>query len=123
MEIEVYVLLTAARAFLKGNEELEDSLWNILTFRPKWARMKELNMPTWIEAFREVKDMRCENLYLQSGRWNGVQSIGAIQRFGGWWFFRNYSMRTGRTSCWFTYKYLIASFNEKQMSLSDLSAL
>ena len=78
MEIEVYVLLTAARAFLKGNEELEDSFVEYPHLQTEMkARMKELKMPTWVEAFREVKDMADVKIYICSlaGKMWGGESI------------------------------------------------
>ena len=51
MDIEVYVLLTAGRAFLKGNENLSDSLVEYPHLKDEmYARMKELGIDNWIEA-------------------------------------------------------------------------
>lgn len=67
MEIEVYVLLTAARAFLKGNEELEDAWVEYPHLKEQMqARMKEIKMATWIDSFREVKDMAEVKVYICS---------------------------------------------------------
>lgn len=67
MEIEVYVLLTAARAFLKGNEELEDAWVEYPHLKEQMqARMKEINMPGWMESWGQVKEMAEVKVYICS---------------------------------------------------------
>jgi len=78
MEIEVYVLLTAARAFLKGNEDLQDALVEYPHLHDEFfARMKELNLPTWIESFRQVKEFTNVKIYICSlaGKMWGGESL------------------------------------------------
>lgn len=67
MEVEVYVLLTAARAFIKGNEDLQDSLVEYPHLKDQFfARMKEINVPTWIEFFEQAKDFTDVKIYICS---------------------------------------------------------
>jgi peroxiredoxin family protein len=67
MEIEVYVLLTAARAFIKGNENLEDAWVEYPHLKEEMlARMKEIKMPGWIEAMQQVKEMADVKIYICS---------------------------------------------------------
>ncbi len=67
MEIEVYVLLTAARAFLKGNEELEDAWVEYPHLKTEMqARFKEMGTPNWIDAIKEVKDIADVKIYICS---------------------------------------------------------
>jgi peroxiredoxin family protein len=67
MEIEVYVLLTAARAFMKGNEELEDSWVEYPHLKEQMkARMNEIKMPGWMESWSQVKDMAEVKVYICS---------------------------------------------------------
>ena len=58
MDIEVYVLLTAARAFIKGNEDLDDSYVEYPHLKEEMkAKFSELKMNSWIESIRQVKEM------------------------------------------------------------------
>jgi peroxiredoxin family protein len=67
MEIEVYVLLTAARAFLKDNEDLEDAWVEYPHLKEEMqARMKEIKMSSWMDSMREVKDMADVKIYICS---------------------------------------------------------
>jgi peroxiredoxin family protein len=67
MEIEVYVLLTAARAFLKGNEALEDAWVEYPHLKEEMqAKMKEIKMASWIESFQEVKDIADVKIFICS---------------------------------------------------------
>ena len=67
MDIEVYVLLTAARAFLKGNENLRDAIVEYPHLRDEmFAKMEELGIQDWVEAFREVKDLTNTKIYICS---------------------------------------------------------
>ncbi len=67
MEIEVYVLLTAARAFLKGNEELEDAWVEYPHLKEQMqARMKEISMQGWMESWSQVKEMTDVKVYICS---------------------------------------------------------
>lgn len=67
MDIEVYVLLTAARAFLKENEELQDSFIEYPHLKNEMLeRMKELKMQNWIDSFRQVKEFTNVKIYICS---------------------------------------------------------
>lgn len=67
MEIEVYVLLTAARAFLKGNENLDDAFVEYPHLREEMlARMSEMKMASWIDSIKEVKDIAEVRIYICS---------------------------------------------------------
>ena len=67
MDIEVYVLLTAGRAFLKGNENLSDSLVEYPHLKDEmYARMKELGIDNWIEAWQEVKALTNTKIFICS---------------------------------------------------------
>jgi len=66
-EIEVYVLLTAARAFIKGNEELTDSVVEYPAHKEYMInKLKELNTPTWYEFFEQAKDFTDVKIYICS---------------------------------------------------------
>lgn len=67
MDIEVYVLLTAARAFIKGNENLQDSLVEYPHLKDEiLTKMKELGIESWTDAFRDVKDLTNTKIYICS---------------------------------------------------------
>jgi peroxiredoxin family protein len=67
MEIEVYVLLTAARTFIKGNEDLEDAWVEYPHLKNEMLeRMKEIKMSSWMDSMREVKDMADVKIYICS---------------------------------------------------------
>ena len=67
MDIDVYVLLTAARAFLKGYEELADSFVEYPHLKDEMlAKFKELKMNSWIDSFRQVKEMANVKIYICS---------------------------------------------------------
>lgn len=67
MEIEVYVLLTAARAFLKGNEDLEDAWVEYPHLKEQMQqRIAEMKMPSWIDSMKEVKDLADVKIYICS---------------------------------------------------------
>ncbi len=67
MEVEVYVLLTAARAFIKGNETLTDSLVEYPHLKDQFfARMSELNVPTWVDFFTQAKEFTDVKIYICS---------------------------------------------------------
>jgi peroxiredoxin family protein len=67
MEVEVYVLLTAARAFIKGNEDLQDSLVEYPHLHEKFfTRMKEINVPTWVQFFEQAAEFTDVKIYICS---------------------------------------------------------
>ena len=67
MEVEVYVLLTAARAFMKGNEDLQDSVVEYQHLKGEFlAKLIEINVPTWIEFFEQAKEFTDVKVYICS---------------------------------------------------------
>mgnify|MGYP001208112908 CR=1 FL=1 len=67
MEIEVYVLLTTARAFMKGNEDLQDSCADLPHIKDEFfQRLKDINVPTWIEFFEQAADFTDVKVYVCS---------------------------------------------------------
>ncbi len=67
MEIEVYVLLTAARAFVKGNESLEEDVVEYPQQREYMLeRLKELKQPGWVETFEQAKEYTDVKIYICS---------------------------------------------------------
>lgn len=90
MDIEVYVLLTAARAFLKENEGLQDSFIEYPHLKNEMLeRMQELKMQNWVDAFRQVKEFTNVKIYICSlaGKmWKGDsldQYIDIVDDFTG----------------------------------------
>ena len=77
MEIEVYVLLTAARAFIKGNETLTDSLVEYPHLKKEFFEsMERLSVPTWVEFFEQAKeftDVKINICSLAGKMWGGEQ--------------------------------------------------
>ena len=67
MDIEVYVLLTAARAFLKENENLQDSVVEYPHLKDEMlAKLTELKQPSWVDSFRQVKEFANVKIYICS---------------------------------------------------------
>lgn len=67
MEIEVYVLLTAARAFVKGNETLEEDFVEYPHSKDHILnRLKELKQPGWVETFEQAKEFTDVKIYICS---------------------------------------------------------
>ncbi|MBN2776476.1 MAG: hypothetical protein JXR36_02470 [Bacteroidales bacterium] len=77
MEIEVYVLLTAARAFMKGNEELQDSCADYPHIKEEFFKtLKDNSVPTWVEFFEQAAEFTDVKVYICSlaGKiWGGVK--------------------------------------------------
>jgi peroxiredoxin family protein len=67
MDVEVYVLLTAARAFVKGNEDLTDALVEYPHLKEEFfANMEKLAVPTWVEFFEQAKEFTDVKIYICS---------------------------------------------------------
>lgn len=67
MEIEVYVLLTAARAFIKGNEDLTDAIVEYPAEKEAFLKkLEELKQPKWYESFAQVKEFTDVKIYICS---------------------------------------------------------
>ncbi len=66
-EVEVYVLLTAARPFVKGNEELTDAFVEYPHLKDQMmSRLKELNTPSWLTFFEQAKEFTDVKIYICS---------------------------------------------------------
>ena len=58
MDIDVYVLLMGARAFIKGNENKMEGLSEYPELTDEFqASLKRLNVSTWVEFFTMVKEL------------------------------------------------------------------
>ena len=58
MDIDVYVLLMGARAFIKGNENKMDGLSEYPELTDEFqASLKRLNVSTWVEFFTMAKEL------------------------------------------------------------------
>lgn len=67
IEVEVYVLLTAARSFIKGNENKTDSLVEYPHLKDEFFQsLKKLNTPTWVEFFEQAKEFTDVKVYICS---------------------------------------------------------
>lgn len=67
MDIEVYVLLTAGRAFIKGNEDLRDAMVEYPHLQDEmYAKMKELRIENWVNSWQEVKDLTNMKVFICS---------------------------------------------------------
>lgn len=67
MDIEVYVLLTAGRAFIKGNEDLRDAMVEYPHLQDEmYAKMKELKIENWVNSWQEVKDLTNMKVFICS---------------------------------------------------------
>ncbi|MFO8087070.1 MAG: hypothetical protein R6T91_04575 [Bacteroidales bacterium] len=83
MEIEVYVLLTAARAFVKGNETLTDSLIEYPHLKKEFFdSLERLSVPTWYEFFEQAKEFTDVKIYICSlaGKmWGGEKNEDFVE--------------------------------------------
>ena len=67
MDIEVYVLLTAGRAFIKGNEDLRDAMVEYPHLQDEmYAKMKELKIENWVNSWQEVRDLTNMKVFICS---------------------------------------------------------
>jgi peroxiredoxin family protein len=67
MDVEVYVLLTAARAFVKGNENLTDAFVEYPQLKEEMLKkMEELSTPSWLEFFEQAKEFTDVKIYICS---------------------------------------------------------
>ncbi len=58
MDIEVFVLLQGARAFLKGNENKIDNVAEATHLKEEFIKsLEKLNVSTWYEFFSMAKEM------------------------------------------------------------------
>ena len=58
MDVDVYVLLQGARAFVKGNEDKITALAEQPELKEEFmASLERLNVPSWLEFFEMAKEM------------------------------------------------------------------
>lgn len=58
MDVEVFVLLQGARAFIKGNENKIDNLSEASLLKDEFINsLESLNVPSWYEFFKMAKEM------------------------------------------------------------------
>ncbi len=67
MDVEVFVLLQGARAFIKGNENKIDNVAEATHLKEEFTKSLEtLNVPSWYEFFEMAKDMTNVKIYICS---------------------------------------------------------
>ena len=67
MDVDVYVLLMAARAFVKGNQDKVDGLSEYPELKEEFFKSLEtLNVPTWMEFFEMAKDLTNVKIHICS---------------------------------------------------------
>ena len=67
MDVEVFVLLQGARAFIKGNEDKIDNVSEATHLKDEFMKSLEvLNVSTWYEFFEMAKDMTNVKIYICS---------------------------------------------------------
>ncbi len=67
MDVEVFVLLQGARAFIKGNEDNINNLAEASHLKDQFMRsLEELNVSTWYEFFNMAKDLTNVKIYICS---------------------------------------------------------
>lgn len=67
MDVEVFVLLQGARAFIKGNENKIDNLSEASHLKDEFlGALEKLNVPSWYEFFKMTKEMTNVKIYICS---------------------------------------------------------
>ncbi|NQT76710.1 MAG: hypothetical protein HQ565_03275 [Bacteroidetes bacterium] len=67
MDVEVFVLLQGARAFIKGNENKIDNLAEASHLKDEFlSALESLNVSTWYEFFEMAKDLTNVKIYICS---------------------------------------------------------
>jgi len=67
MEVDVYVLLMGARAFIKGNENKMDSLSEYPHLKEEFFNsLEKLKVSTWIEFFEMARDLTNVRIHICS---------------------------------------------------------
>jgi len=67
MDVEVFVLLQGARAFIKGNENKIDNLSEASFLKDEFiSSLERLKVSTWYEFFEMAKDMTNVKIYICS---------------------------------------------------------
>ena len=79
MKVDIYVLLQAARAFKKDIADNEDKLnmaENVELKNQFMASLKKLNVPSWLDFFRQAKEMTDVKIHIcgLAGKvWDGFE--------------------------------------------------
>ncbi len=67
MDVEVFVLIQGARAFIKGNENKIDNMAEVPELKEHFIKqLKTLNVPEWYDFFEMAKDMTNVKIYICS---------------------------------------------------------
>ncbi len=67
MDVEVYVLLQGARAFIKGNENKIDNVAEAPHLKEDFMKaLKDLNVSSWYEFFTMAREMTNVKVYICS---------------------------------------------------------
>ena len=67
MDVDVFILLMSARAFVKGNENKIDGLSEYPHLKDDFSKSLEtLKVPSWIEFFEMAKDLTNVKIYVCS---------------------------------------------------------
>ena len=67
MDVEVYVLLMGAHAFIKGNEENRDSLAELPHLKEEYFKsVEKLIVPSWLDFFEQAKELTNVKIYICS---------------------------------------------------------
>ena len=67
MDVDVYVLLMGARAFIKGNEDKINSLSEYPELKDEFIKSaKALKVPSWIEFFEMAKELTNVKIHICS---------------------------------------------------------
>ena len=67
MDVEVFVLLQGARAFIKGNETKIDNVSEALELKEHFIKqLQVVNVPEWYDFFEMAKDMTNVKIYICS---------------------------------------------------------
>ena len=67
MDVEVFVLLQGARAFIKGNENKIDNLAEASHLKDEFmSALESLNVSTWYEFFEMAKELTNVKIYICS---------------------------------------------------------
>ncbi|MCK4288654.1 MAG: hypothetical protein KAW86_05590, partial [Bacteroidales bacterium] len=67
MDVEVFVLLQGARAFIKGNENKIDNLSEASHLKEEFlSALETLNVSTWYEFFEMAKELTNVKIYICS---------------------------------------------------------
>lgn len=67
MDVEVFVLLQGARAFIKGNENKIDNVSEALELKEHFIKqLQVVNVPEWYDFFEMAKDMTNVKIHICS---------------------------------------------------------